>query len=109
MSWGSKQAALGENTKRFLRERYPTKTAINASADTGLAPAQIERWLEGTSGPSGAALLALTEAYGPEFIAAVLPALRWLDEPVRAARAERLQATIAEAQRQLSELQARQR
>jgi transcriptional regulator with XRE-family HTH domain len=104
MSWGSKQAALGENTKRFLRERHPTKTALNVSADTGLSPAQIERWLEGTSGPSGAAMLALTEAYGPQFLAAVLPSLHWLDESVRVAKADRLQRQMADIERQLAEL-----
>ena len=97
MSWGIEPKVLGEKTQNFLKSRHPQKTAANVVIDTDgrLKEAQIERWLEGVSAPSGAALIVLISAYGPEFLAAVLqnpPA--WLDAARRSESVARIDAEI---------------
>lgn len=81
MSSDHRPKSLGENVQRFLRTKYPHKTAACVAADTGCNIKQVGKWLEGASAPGGDAMLALVEAYGPEFLAAVLPRqFDWVSE-----------------------------
>lgn len=86
-----------ERVCAFLREAYPTKTADSVAADTGIPAARVRKWLEGKAYPSGAAVVLLTAAYGPEFLCAVMdspPA--WLTEAGRAQARARISTQIAE-------------
>lgn len=101
MSWAIDPKVLGEKTQTFLKSRHPQKTASNVVIDTDgrLKESQVERWLEGASAPSGAALIVLISAYGPEFLAAVFPSQpAWLDAARRSESVARLDAEIADLQ-----------
>ena len=101
MSWEIDPKVLGELVQSFLRRRHPTKTAaaVVAATDGRLKEHQVQRWLEGVSAPSGAALVTLISAYGPEFLAAVFPsAPEWLDAACRTAQLARIDQEIAELQ-----------
>jgi len=92
MSCSKSPKDLAERVAKFARSRHPSKTAAHVAADTDLGESQVKAWLEGRAAPSGGAMLALIAAYGPEFLALVMPrALGWLDT----ARQER---EIAETQ-----------
>lgn len=67
---GPKEVA--DRVASFLRRRYPSKTAIAVAADTGIEASAVAKWLErGDVAPSGAAILRLIFAYGPEFLCAI--------------------------------------
>lgn len=98
------QANAACRTAKFLRALYPTATAANVAADSGIPAGRISKWLIGASGPRIDDTIALTLAYGPDFLSAVLPnAPAWLDRCVRAER----QAKLEEEQERITrELQA---
>ena len=101
MSWDNDPKVLGDLTQNFLRRRHPAKTAsaVVAATDGRLKEHQVQRWLEGASAPSGAALVTLISAYGPEFLAAITPhAPAWLDAACRTAQVARIEQEIAELQ-----------
>ena len=89
----------------FLRARHPFKTAAHVAADTGCSIEQVRKWLAGAAEPNHSATLRLIAAYGPEFLAAVMPQrFEWLDEGVRAARRAALKSEIAARERELESL-----
>lgn len=76
---------------RFLREAFPTATALNTECAAGVPAATVENWLRGRSTASGAHLGALATAFGPAFLAAAFPGVRIaLKRQVRHERIERL-------------------
>ncbi|MGC5781624.1 hypothetical protein [Methylobacterium sp. NFXW15] len=82
---------------RFLRGRYPDKTAANVSADTRLPADTVKKWLGLVAAPNGRAMLVLACVYGPEVLVAVLrrpPG--WLVQSARMAEQVRLEAELAE-------------
>ena len=84
----------------FLRRIHPSKTPMHVSADTGLPPDSVKKWLSGEVQPNGRAMLALVCAYGPDFISASVknpPA--WCNRDLRAANIARLEAELEEARR----------
>lgn len=89
------QANAAARASNFLRRLYPTQTAANVSADSGIPATRISKWLIGASGPRIDDTVLLTTVYGPDFLHAVLPnAPAWLDRAVRAERAAKLDQKI---------------
>ena len=85
---------VGARVVAFIRARHPGKTADNVAAETGVSAASVAKWLERGNAPNAVAMLMLIAAYGPEFLASVVPhAPNWLSA---AARAEQLAAIDAE-------------
>ena len=81
---------------RFLRGRYPDKTAANVSADTRLPADTVKKWLALVAAPNGRAMLVLACVYGPEVLVALLrrpPG--WLLQSARMAEQVRLEAELA--------------
>lgn len=108
MSCVSSPKILGQRVNRFLRTRHPVKTAANVAAETDCGLHQVERWLECVAAPSGPAMVSLIFAYGPEFLASVMPeSVAWLDDAVMQSREHALLEEIETRQKQLSELRKR--
>lgn len=87
---------VGDRFVNFLHGMHPRKTAENVSADTGCSIAAVAKWIERRSLPMGFGFLQVLNAYGPEFLAAIMhttPA--WLDEARRMARLRALEEEIA--------------
>lgn len=94
-----------QRTAKFLRRLYPTKTADRVAADTGIPATAVAKWLTGNSAPSMGAVIALVDAYGTDFLAAVMPvAPSWLVKANREARQADLQAQQARIAAELAEL-----
>ncbi len=90
---------------KFLRRMHPIKTAAHVASKIGSSEYRVGKWLELSSAPNGAAMIALTCAYGPEFLAAVMPQrFEWLDEGLRSARRAKLKAEIAARERELESI-----
>jgi hypothetical protein len=90
---------------RFLRSVYPRDTAKSVSRDTGLSVRTIEKLLCRESAPSWATTAALMLAYGPDYLAAVLPSVPpWLDSNIRNERRKRLEADQARIACELQDL-----
>jgi hypothetical protein len=105
MSSEDRPNKLGNRIELFLRRRHPSKTVANVAAETGCTTHQVGKWLEGASAPNGAAMTALIAAYGPEFLAAVMPdAPAWLDAALQAERRAQIDAKIAQRRREIEEL-----
>ncbi len=105
MSSEESSKVLVECIAKFLRGAHPTKTAAHVASKIGFSEYRVGKWLELSSAPNGAAMIALTAAYGPEFLAAIMPtSCSWIDESVRAARLARIEAEIAELRTLASEL-----
>jgi len=93
------RTVVQESLVAFLVGLYPTKTADNVGADTRISPNTVAKWLERGSAPSAWAMLRLLDAYGAEFLCAVMkkpPA--WAVRAAREQQRERLKAQIAELQ-----------
>lgn len=90
----------------FLRALYPSKTAENVSADTGLGADGVQKLLDRGSVPSGLAIAALTLAYGPDFLAALMGerAPAWLTRAGQEAEIARLEAQRAQIDRRMADL-----
>lgn len=98
---------LGERVANFLRARHPSKTAANVAAETPFSEHRVKAWLEHRAAPDGLAIVVMTAAYGPEFLAAVMPQkFEWIDESARRARGERIDAEIAALKRERAALDA---
>ncbi|GJD92891.1 hypothetical protein [Methylobacterium iners] len=98
----AERTTVQERTTAFLRQVYPTKTAENVAADTGISANTIAKWLDRGSAPTSWAFLRLLTAYGPELACAVMtdpPA--WLDRAAREEQARRLRCEIADLQARL--------
>lgn len=100
---------LGERVASFLRLRHRSKTADTVAALTGCSRAQVCKWLELSSAPSLPAMIQLTHAYGPAFLAAVMGdrAPEWLGDAHRAERRRELEAQQAQVEHELRALAAR--
>lgn len=96
----------GHRVSSFLRRLYPRKTAETVAADTGISQSTVATWVDRCASPNSAGFVALTLAYGPEFLAAITGARvpAWLDRAVRAERLARLEAQQGEIERELTEL-----
>lgn len=93
-----------ERAAEFLRGAHPSKTAEQVEARTGIAAATVKKWLIGHSAPSCIAMARLISAYGPEFLAHVLPELEWLSAARRATRQAELEARQAALEAEWSAL-----
>lgn len=92
--------ACPEKAVAFIRRRYPMKTAESVAADTGIGAETVKKWLDGSARPSWDGVFALICAYGPAFLAAVLPnAPQWLDEAHR----REMQASLRAEQQRISD------
>lgn len=86
---------------RFLRATFPDDTAKRAAAALGCSPRSVENWLMGASAPSALWIIAMIDAFGPDFLEAVMaspPA--WVSRAI----ADRESADLA---REIAALQAR--
>lgn len=98
-------AVDGAGLARFLRGQHPDKTAQHVAARTHLPADTVKKWLAGAALPNGRAILILSCAYGPELLRAMLhrpPG--WLDAAARGAEQVKLEARLADLQRQLGRL-----
>ncbi len=96
-------ARVGPRTCDYLRKRHPDRTAENVAADVGcgVKDTTIRKMLNRCSAPRADLFVLLLNAYGLDFLMAVMttpPA--WMVEAYRAEEQARLR-------RQLAELQAR--
>jgi hypothetical protein len=100
---------LVERVATFLRAQHPSKTADCVAANTGCSRGQVLKWLELSSAPGGWAMVRLTKAYGPGFLAAVMGELApdWLDDARRAERLRELEVERERVDRELRALSAR--
>jgi hypothetical protein len=99
---GSDRTVVADRIVGFLRREYPFATAENVSADTGVAIATVQKWIERDSAPSCSSFLRLVSVYGPEFLAAVCPdRLGWLDAAARAEHDRKVRAEIAALEQRL--------
>lgn len=90
-------AARLERVCAFLRLRHPAKTADFVEADTGVQAWTVRKWLEGKAHPSGAAVVMLAAAYGPDFLCAIMDnPPDWMIEARRAQARADLAGQIAE-------------
>jgi hypothetical protein len=99
--------ACSERVIAFLRARHPTKTAeeIEAATRGRVGAGTAKKWLSRVSAPSFIACLALIQAYGPEFLAAVMdehPA--WLSAAARAERLAKLEREQIRIAREIGNL-----
>jgi hypothetical protein len=96
------RTAVEDRFVGFLRDRHPCKTAENVAADTGCSVAAVSKWIERRSLPMLPSFLRLVNAYGPEFLAALMNAPDgWLVEARRSARQQELEAQRARIDREL--------
>lgn len=101
----SSGAVAPERIFDFLRCRHPQKTADNVAAETGISRETIHAWFTRGSAPSWSHMAVLILVYGPDFLAAALPARpAWLDGAAREARRTALEAEIAARQAELDAL-----
>ena len=97
---------VGERVCAFLRKKHPQRTAENVSADLyawKISTFTIRNMLERQTAPGAVLWCALIETYGPDFLSAALPRVRWLDEAAvsqrKAALAARIDALKTEMER----------
>jgi hypothetical protein len=95
-----------EKVGRFLRKVHPVNTAAEVSVKTGIPTRTVQRYLASCPVvPSGGALLRLIFAYGPEFLAAILPdAPAWVDRAKAEERRAALEAERMAIEEKLAEL-----
>lgn len=106
--FGGDPKVLADSVAHFLRARHPLKTAASVAADTNGAckPAQVEKWLDGSSAPSGPALVALVAAYGVDILAELLPPSEWLNDARNRQQEADLLAEKAKVEKRLTEFYA---
>lgn len=101
-------APCGDSFARFLRHQHPTNTVKKVAELTGASESTIDKWLARVSLPHLRHLGPLLAAYGPSVIAAIFPsAPRWLDEAVRAERAEAIRRARQEMDEELARIEGR--
>ncbi|TVR06665.1 MAG: hypothetical protein EA385_15215 [Salinarimonadaceae bacterium] len=80
--WSDEDGSAG--MAGFFRRIYPSQTAQNVAADTGLPFDSVRKWVNLETRPSFSALMTLTGHYGPALLAAMYRrAPEWLDRAVR--------------------------
>lgn len=96
---------LAERACQFLRDRYPTKTAMYVSADIGVAVGTVRKWLDQGHCPSGPAYDAMIATYGAGFLCAIRPdEAGWWHRVARAERQAALEARAEAIEQQLASL-----
>lgn len=82
---------------RFARSAFPNSTAAHLASVVGATVSTTEKWLSGQTRPSGEHLAAMIAAFGPAFLAAVIPATgQWAAKSVRAEQLSRISQELAE-------------
>ncbi|WP_420578807.1 hypothetical protein [Oceaniradius stylonematis] len=82
----------------FLRRAFPTATALNVQAETGIPAATVDNWLRGRAAPSAAHMGLLIDRFGPAILSAAYPGTeRWLGGQVRRERIEKAMAELEAA------------
>lgn len=101
------RAGAAERIIAFLRARYPVKTAENVAADTGLSPLTIQTWIDRCTAPNIVGIIALTAAYGPDFLSACMGEKTpdWLVAAERKKRAAELKARRAAIDAELATIE----
>lgn len=104
----SVRSGAAERIIAFLRSRYPTKTADNVAADTGLGAPTVQTWIDRCTAPNIVGIIALTSAYGPDFLTACMGerAPAWLSAAHREAEAARIDREIEELKARRASLRA---
>lgn len=97
---------FGARIAEFLRTIHPQKTAAFTEADTQISAKTIEKWLSGSSSPSGNTYHRLIEVYGPELFVFVSPdaSPASLQEAARICRQARLERQASKIQQQIIDL-----
>lgn len=99
---------VAERVVAFIKRKHPRKTAQCVAIDTKCSVDQVEKWIERASVPNGVAMLRLTAAYGPQFLAEVVPGFAWLDEAALNERQRELELEIEARRAELFALSGRQ-
>lgn len=82
----------------FLRRSFPTATALNVHAESGIPAATVDNWLRGRAAPSAAHMGLLIDRFGPAILSAAYPGTeRWLGGQVRRERIEKALAELEAA------------
>ncbi len=99
---------VGERVSAFLRRAHPDRTVDNVVADLapwGIPQATVAKMLERQTAPGAILWLALIDAYGPEFLAAIHPApLGWLRPALQQQEVTALRRDFAAMQQRLDRL-----
>ena len=97
---------FGARIAEFLRTIHPQKTAPSVEAETYISAKTVEKWLSGTSSPSGNTYHRLIEVYGPELFVFIDPdaSPASLQEAARICRQARLERQAAKIEQQLRDL-----
>ena len=99
---------VGERVCAFLRRLHPSRTIDNVVADLAawsIKHSTVSKMLERRTAPGAILWVALIDAYGPNFLAAVLPKqMGWIDDAARAQRKAELEARMAALRNELERL-----
>ncbi|GJE03597.1 hypothetical protein [Methylobacterium isbiliense] len=104
-SWTAWQTQIdAAGMVRWLRERYPAKTATHVAADLGAPVDTVAKWLAREALPNGRMLVLMICVYGPEFLAALLHTPPdWLQIAATEQDQRRLEAKLAAVKAQLAD------
>ncbi|GJD66429.1 hypothetical protein [Methylobacterium frigidaeris] len=92
---------------RWLKARYPAKTAACVAADLNVPLDTVTKWLARENLPNGRTLVLMICVYGPEFLAALLrDPPDWLDLAASEADQARLMAQLATLRAELDRREA---
>ncbi|MFH6780918.1 hypothetical protein [Methylobacterium sp. MA0201] len=92
---------------RWLKARYPAKTAACVAADLNVPLDTVTKWLARENLPNGRTLVLMICVYGPEFLAALLrDPPDWLDLAANEADQARLMAQLATLRAELDRREA---
>lgn len=92
---------------RWLKARYPAKTAACVAADLNVPLDTVTKWLARENLPNGRTLVLMICVYGPEFLAALLrDPPNWLDLAANEADQARLMAQLATLRAELDRREA---
>jgi hypothetical protein len=101
----SSRSTAAERIIAFLRDKHPSKTAENVSAETGLGVETVQTWLDRGSAPGIVGAWALVSAYGPEFLCAAMERPpTWCSDVARELRLQQINAGIAALEAERAEL-----
>ena len=100
---GPKKSAA-ELLSEFLNGLYDTKPIDRVTADTGIAWGTVKKYVEGRATPGMENFIRLVVAYGPEYLAAVCPKLRWLSDAYISEMEAKLTADILALERRRGQL-----
>ena len=89
---------------RFLRRVFPSATANQIAAVSGVPSGTADKWLRGESKPSLEHFGALISAFGPPLLAAVFPHIEWVSEAAKQSRALEIETEIARLEQERAQL-----